>query len=170
MECGAPLSSPGARHAVPLRRNFTPPLCYSAPLAVTTLPRTEARLLRSDRFCASRLAHEFRAPSSAPPLLRVPSCSPARALPNAWTFGPGGSPRIHSGGGALQRSGKALRPKSRALALGRRIAGVSLRSAVGASQFSPARKAGASAWALHERALAGEFTPAASYQLHTTRW
>jgi catechol-2,3-dioxygenase len=33
-----------------------------------------------------------------------------------------------------------------------------------------ARKAGASPWELHERALAGEFTPASSYELHTTRW
>jgi len=33
-----------------------------------------------------------------------------------------------------------------------------------------ARKAGASAWELHERAVAGEFTPAASYELHTTKW
>jgi catechol-2,3-dioxygenase len=33
-----------------------------------------------------------------------------------------------------------------------------------------ARKTGASAWELHERALAGEFTPAAAYELHTTRW
>lgn len=33
-----------------------------------------------------------------------------------------------------------------------------------------ARKAGASAWELHERAVAGEFTPPASYELHTTRW
>jgi catechol 2,3-dioxygenase len=32
------------------------------------------------------------------------------------------------------------------------------------------RKAGASAWELHERALAGEFTPTSSYELHTTRW
>ena len=30
-----------------------------------------------------------------------------------------------------------------------------------------ARKAGASAWELHERALAGEFDPTASYELHT---
>ena len=33
-----------------------------------------------------------------------------------------------------------------------------------------ARKAGASVWELHERAVAGEFTPAASYELHATRW
>jgi len=33
-----------------------------------------------------------------------------------------------------------------------------------------ARRAGASAWELHERAVAGEFTPAGSYELHTTRW
>ena len=33
-----------------------------------------------------------------------------------------------------------------------------------------ARKAGASAWELHERALAGEFDPTASYELHTSRW
>lgn len=33
-----------------------------------------------------------------------------------------------------------------------------------------ARKAGASVWELHERAVAGEFTPAASYELHTTKW
>jgi catechol 2,3-dioxygenase len=33
-----------------------------------------------------------------------------------------------------------------------------------------ARKGGASAWELHERALAGEFTPASSYELHTSRW
>jgi hypothetical protein len=33
-----------------------------------------------------------------------------------------------------------------------------------------ARKAGASAWEVHERAVAGEFTPASSYELHTTRW
>jgi len=33
-----------------------------------------------------------------------------------------------------------------------------------------ARKAGASAWDIHERALAGEFDPTASYELHTTRW
>jgi catechol 2,3-dioxygenase len=33
-----------------------------------------------------------------------------------------------------------------------------------------ARRAGASAWELHERAVAGAFTPAASYELHTTRW
>jgi len=33
-----------------------------------------------------------------------------------------------------------------------------------------ARTAGASPWELHERALAGEFTPATSYELHTTRW
>ena len=31
-------------------------------------------------------------------------------------------------------------------------------------------RAGASAWELHERAVAGEFTPAGSYELHTTRW
>ena len=33
-----------------------------------------------------------------------------------------------------------------------------------------ARKAGASPPELHERAVAGEFTPATSYALHTTRW
>jgi len=33
-----------------------------------------------------------------------------------------------------------------------------------------ARKAGASAWELHERAVAGEFSPTTSYDLHTTRW
>ncbi|HXK01133.1 MAG TPA: VOC family protein [Verrucomicrobiae bacterium] len=33
-----------------------------------------------------------------------------------------------------------------------------------------ARKAGTSAWEVHERAVAGEFTPATSYELHTTRW
>jgi len=33
-----------------------------------------------------------------------------------------------------------------------------------------ARKAGASPWEVHERAVAGEFTPATSYELHTTRW
>jgi len=33
-----------------------------------------------------------------------------------------------------------------------------------------ARKAGASPSELHERAVAGEFTPATSYALHTTRW
>lgn len=33
-----------------------------------------------------------------------------------------------------------------------------------------ARKAGASVWEVHERALAGEFSPAGSYELHTTRW
>jgi len=33
-----------------------------------------------------------------------------------------------------------------------------------------ARKAGASVWELHERAVAGEFTPASSYELHATRW
>jgi len=33
-----------------------------------------------------------------------------------------------------------------------------------------ARKAGASAWQLHERAVAGEFSPSASYELHTARW
>lgn len=33
-----------------------------------------------------------------------------------------------------------------------------------------ARKAGASAWDVHEHAVAGEFTPATSYELHTTRW
>ena len=33
-----------------------------------------------------------------------------------------------------------------------------------------ARKVGASAWEVHERAVAGEFTPASSYELHTTRW
>jgi catechol 2,3-dioxygenase len=33
-----------------------------------------------------------------------------------------------------------------------------------------ARKSGASAWEVHERALAGEFSPTASYALHTSRW
>jgi len=33
-----------------------------------------------------------------------------------------------------------------------------------------ARKAGASAWEVHERAMAGEFDPATSYDLHTNRW
>jgi len=33
-----------------------------------------------------------------------------------------------------------------------------------------ARTEGASDWELHERALAGEFDPAASYELHTSRW
>lgn len=33
-----------------------------------------------------------------------------------------------------------------------------------------ARKAGASVWELHERAVAGEFTPTSSYELHATRW
>jgi catechol 2,3-dioxygenase len=33
-----------------------------------------------------------------------------------------------------------------------------------------ARNAGASPWDVHERAVTGEFTPAASYELHTTRW
>ncbi len=33
-----------------------------------------------------------------------------------------------------------------------------------------ARKAGASPWEVHDRAVAGEFTPAVSYDLHTTRW
>ena len=33
-----------------------------------------------------------------------------------------------------------------------------------------ARKSGASPWEVHERAVAGEFTAAASYDLHTTRW
>ena len=33
-----------------------------------------------------------------------------------------------------------------------------------------ARSAGASAWEAHERALAGEFDPTASYELHATRW
>ena len=33
-----------------------------------------------------------------------------------------------------------------------------------------ARKAGASAWELHERALSGEFSPAEAYELHTSRW
>ncbi len=37
-------------------------------------------------------------------------------------------------------------------------------------QMIAARKAGASEWELHERAVAGEFTPASSYELHTTRW
>jgi len=33
-----------------------------------------------------------------------------------------------------------------------------------------ARKAGASAFEVHERAVAGEFAPTSSYELHTTRW
>lgn len=33
-----------------------------------------------------------------------------------------------------------------------------------------ARKAGESPWELHERALAGEFDPTVSYELHTSRW
>jgi len=33
-----------------------------------------------------------------------------------------------------------------------------------------ALKAGASPWELHERSAAGEFTPASSYELHSTRW
>jgi len=33
-----------------------------------------------------------------------------------------------------------------------------------------ARKAGASPWEVHERAIGGEFTPDATYELHTTRW
>jgi catechol-2,3-dioxygenase len=33
-----------------------------------------------------------------------------------------------------------------------------------------ALKAGASSWELHERAVAGEFTPATTYDLHTHRW
>jgi catechol 2,3-dioxygenase len=33
-----------------------------------------------------------------------------------------------------------------------------------------ARKAGASPWELHERAVAGEFTPTTTYDLHTRRW
>lgn len=33
-----------------------------------------------------------------------------------------------------------------------------------------ARKSGASPWEVHERAVAGEFAPAGSYDLHTTRW
>jgi catechol-2,3-dioxygenase len=33
-----------------------------------------------------------------------------------------------------------------------------------------ARKAGTSPWELHERALSGEFSPAATYELHTARW
>ena len=33
-----------------------------------------------------------------------------------------------------------------------------------------ARKAGASAWELHERAVDGEFSPSGAYELHTTRW
>ena len=33
-----------------------------------------------------------------------------------------------------------------------------------------ARKAGAAPWELHERAVAGEFAPVASYELHTSRW
>ena len=33
-----------------------------------------------------------------------------------------------------------------------------------------ALKAGASAWELHERAVAGEFAPAKTYDLHTNRW
>ena len=33
-----------------------------------------------------------------------------------------------------------------------------------------ALQAGASAWEVHERAVAGEFTPAKTYDLHTRRW
>jgi len=33
-----------------------------------------------------------------------------------------------------------------------------------------ARQAGASAWEVHERAVAGEFNAATSYELHTSRW
>ena len=33
-----------------------------------------------------------------------------------------------------------------------------------------ARKAGTSPWEVHERAIAGAFDPATSYDLHTTRW
>ena len=33
-----------------------------------------------------------------------------------------------------------------------------------------ARKSGASPWEVHERAVAGEFAPADSYDLHTSRW
>jgi len=33
-----------------------------------------------------------------------------------------------------------------------------------------ARKSGASPWEVHERSVAGEFTPDASFDLHTTRW
>jgi len=33
-----------------------------------------------------------------------------------------------------------------------------------------ARKSGASAWEVHERAVAGEFNAASTYELHTTRW
>ena len=33
-----------------------------------------------------------------------------------------------------------------------------------------ARRSGASPWEVHERAVAGEFAPAGSYDLHTTRW
>jgi len=33
-----------------------------------------------------------------------------------------------------------------------------------------ARQAGASAWEVHERAVAGEFNAATSYELHTGRW
>jgi catechol 2,3-dioxygenase len=33
-----------------------------------------------------------------------------------------------------------------------------------------ARKAGASPWEVHERAIGGEFTPDATYELHTTHW
>ena len=33
-----------------------------------------------------------------------------------------------------------------------------------------AYKEGASAWELHERAVAGEFNPSSSYDLHTNRW
>jgi len=33
-----------------------------------------------------------------------------------------------------------------------------------------AHKTGASAWEVHERAVAGELSPSASYELHTTRW
>jgi catechol 2,3-dioxygenase len=41
---------------------------------------------------------------------------------------------------------------------------------VDAERMIAARKAGASDWELHERALAGEFTPTTSYELHATRW
>jgi hypothetical protein len=33
-----------------------------------------------------------------------------------------------------------------------------------------ARQAGATPWEIHERAWAGEFAPAAKYELSTSRW
>jgi catechol-2,3-dioxygenase len=41
---------------------------------------------------------------------------------------------------------------------------------VDAEKMVAARKAGASLWQVHERAVAGEFAPAGSYELHTARW